>query len=60
MAYDVFVSYSSQENNLALIDGSADETLSEEMIEINDFYFADLRDLLERAGASPSEFDSSY
>jgi hypothetical protein len=37
-----------------------DESQVEKLIEISDFYFNDVRDLFERAGADPAEFLPAY
>lgn len=56
-----FLNSDSKEHiDLALINGMTDETVVWELIEIDDFFFNDIRNLLERAGAKASEFESIY
>jgi len=51
---------SKEYNDLAFINGKTSEIVDEELIEINDSFFNDIRDLLERAGAKASEFSPPY
>jgi phosphate/phosphite/phosphonate ABC transporter binding protein len=51
-----FNSTSTTDHDLALVSGYADPANAVKMIEINDFYYADLRDLFERSGEDPADF----
>lgn len=51
-----FISLSRDNASLALISGYLDTLVTQKLVEINDYYYADLRDLFERAGADPADY----
>ncbi|MBG0788585.1 MAG: PhnD/SsuA/transferrin family substrate-binding protein, partial [Anaerolineaceae bacterium] len=51
-----FISLSTDNSSLALISGYLDNFVTQKLVEINDYYFADLRDLFERAGEDPANY----
>lgn len=51
-----FISLSMENPNLAKISGFLDETVTQKLVEVNDYYYTDLRDLFRRAGEDPSNY----
>lgn len=49
-----FISLSMENSSLALISGFGDGHMTQKLVEINDYYYVDLRDLFERAGEDPA------
>ena len=51
-----FLSISTENNDLALVSGYRGEMEIKELIEINDYYYNELRDLFDRAGENPEDY----
>ena len=49
-----FISLSTEDTDLALILSFGDGNVTQKLVEINDYYYVDLRDLFERAGEDPA------
>lgn len=53
---DFFISNSTDNASLALLSGYTDTVVTQKLVEINDYYYADLRDLFQRAGEDPADY----
>ena len=50
------LNYSSESDNLARLHDSYDDENPAQLIEINDYYYHEFRDLFDRAGANPEDY----
>jgi len=57
---DTLMDISTQSNALAIVSGIDDASGQKQLIEINDFYFNEFRDLFLRSGEDPKDYLSSY
>lgn len=53
---DYFLDASSESDHLKLMSGTANSPVAAKLIEINDYYYNEIRDLFERAGADPEDY----